>query len=212
MPVCCIKCHFKYAISNVDFKMLRFFFLHKGVILKTAKVAKCTNRFYSVSAENTTIEWRKFHVNSTHQREEKKETERTDRKGEEKAKGNKDIDITKKPLLHLSNEAINKLKEINLKYEGCKILKVCVEAGGCSGYQYSFSLINRNQIQEKEIVAYDKEDCIVLIDKVALDILKDCEIHYTNDLIAKKFVIKNIKNVTSKCSCGNSFDLNIKSP
>lgn len=205
--------------------MLRFFFLHNGVIrLKSAKIAKCRNRFYSVSAENNTIEWRKFRVNSTHPRKEKIETERIkrregterieriERKREAKSEGeNGNIDISKKPLLHLSNEAINKLKEINLKYQGCKILKVCVEAGGCSGYQYSFSLINKNQIQEKEIVAYDKEDCIVLIDKVALDILKDCEIHYTNDLIARKFVIKNIKNVSSKCSCGNSFDLNIKS-
>ncbi|SOV73688.1 iron-sulfur assembly protein, putative [Plasmodium sp. gorilla clade G3] len=112
----------------------------------------------------------------------------------------------KEPIIQLTNEAINKMKEINLKYKNSKALKVCVEAGGCSGFQYSFSLIDKNNIKDKEQIVYDK-DCIVVIDKQVIDILKNSKIHYINNLISKKFTIENIQNISSKCSCGNSFDI-----
>ncbi|CDO62302.1 iron-sulfur assembly protein, putative [Plasmodium reichenowi] len=112
----------------------------------------------------------------------------------------------KEPIIQLTNDAINKMKEINLKYKNSKALKVCVEAGGCSGFQYSFSLIDKNKIKDKEQIVYDK-DCIVVIDKQVIDILKNSKIHYINNLISKKFTIENIRNISSKCSCGNSFDI-----
>ncbi|SOV10349.1 iron-sulfur assembly protein, putative [Plasmodium gaboni] len=118
-------------------------------------------------------------------------------------------DVEKKneePIIQLTNDAINKMKEINLKYKNSKALKVCVEAGGCSGFQYSFSLIDKNKIKDKEQIVYDK-DCIVVIDKQVIDILKNSKIHYINNLISKKFTIENIQNISSKCSCGNSFDI-----
>ncbi|CRG98798.1 iron-sulfur assembly protein, putative [Plasmodium relictum] len=114
----------------------------------------------------------------------------------------------KDKILHLSNDAINKMNEINLKYKNSKALKVNVEAGGCSGFKYSFSLIDKNKIKEKDVVVYDKE-CVVLIDKEAVGILRNSKIHYTNNLISKKFIIENIQNISSKCSCGNSFDINL---
>ncbi|KAI4840463.1 iron-sulfur assembly protein [Plasmodium brasilianum] len=109
-------------------------------------------------------------------------------------------------ILHLSNDAINKMKEVNSKYKNSKALKVCVEAGGCSGFQYSFSLIDKNEIKERDVIVYNKE-CVVIIDKHAVDILRNSKIHYTNNLISKKFTIENIQNISSKCSCGNSFDI-----
>ncbi|SOV10526.1 iron-sulfur assembly protein, putative [Plasmodium sp. gorilla clade G2] len=118
-------------------------------------------------------------------------------------------DVEKKneePIIQLTNDAINKMKEINLKYKNSKALKVCVEAGGCSGFQYSFSLIDKNKIKDKEQIVYDK-DCVVVIDKQVIDILKNSKIHYINNLISKKFTIENIPNISSKCSCGNSFDI-----
>ncbi|EUD69791.1 hypothetical protein YYG_05012 [Plasmodium vinckei petteri] len=120
-------------------------------------------------------------------------------------KENKEI-LMKNTILHVSNEAINKMKEINKKYENEKALKVQVEAGGCSGFQYFFSLIDKNNINEKDIIAYDKE-FVVVINKEASDILKDSKIHYISNLISKKFIIENIQNISSKCSCGNSFDI-----
>ncbi|KJP86514.1 hypothetical protein AK88_03805 [Plasmodium fragile] len=111
-------------------------------------------------------------------------------------------------IIHLTSDAINKMKQINLKYKNSKALKVSVEAGGCSGFQYSFSLIDKTNIQEKDLVAYNKE-CLVVIDKGAAEMLRNSKIDYTNNLIAKKFVIENIQNLSSKCSCGNSFDVKL---
>lgn len=115
---------------------------------------------------------------------------------------------TTKQIIDLSNDAINKMKQINLKYKNSKALKVSVEAGGCSGFQYSFSLIDKTNIQEKDLVAYNRE-CLVVIDKGAAEMLKNSKIDYTNNLIAKKFVLENIQNLSSKCSCGNSFDIKL---
>ncbi|SCM04863.1 iron-sulfur assembly protein, putative [Plasmodium chabaudi adami] len=124
---------------------------------------------------------------------------------EQVEKENKEMSV-KNPILHVSNEAINKMEEINKKYDNKKALKVQVEAGGCSGFQYFFSLIDKNNINEKDIIAYDKE-FVVIINKEACDILKDSKIHYISNLISKKFIIENIQNISSKCSCGNSFDI-----
>ncbi|GAB65028.1 iron-sulfur cluster assembly accessory protein [Plasmodium cynomolgi strain B] len=114
---------------------------------------------------------------------------------------------TTNQIIHLTSDAINKMKQINLKYKNSKALKVSVEAGGCSGFQYSFSLIDKTNIQEKDLVVYNRE-CLVVIDKGAAEILRNSKIDYTNNLIAKKFVIENIQNL-SKCSCGNSFDVKL---
>ncbi|GAW79542.1 iron-sulfur cluster assembly accessory protein [Plasmodium gonderi] len=113
----------------------------------------------------------------------------------------------KNEIIELTQDAINKMKQVNLKYKNSKALKVSVEAGGCSGFQYSFSLMDKNNIKEKDLIVYDKE-CIVIIDKQAAEILRNSRIHYTNNLISKKFIIENIQNISSKCSCGNSFDVN----
>ncbi|CXH93122.1 iron-sulfur assembly protein, putative [Plasmodium berghei] len=118
---------------------------------------------------------------------------------------NKEI-LMKNPILYVSSEAINKMKEINKQYENKKALKIQVEAGGCSGFQYFFSLTDKHNINENDIIAYDKE-FVIVINKEACDILKNSKIHYLSNLISKKFVIENIQNISSKCSCGNSFDI-----
>ncbi|VWU48425.1 iron-sulfur assembly protein, putative [Hepatocystis sp. ex Piliocolobus tephrosceles] len=114
---------------------------------------------------------------------------------------------TNEPTLYLSNEAIQKMKEINEKYENSKALKIRVEAGGCSGFQYSFELIDKKNLNEKEVIVYNKE-CVVIIDKHSAELLKNSKVHYLNNIIYKKFTIENIENLSSKCSCGNSFDIN----
>ncbi|CDU16239.1 hypothetical protein YYC_04924 [Plasmodium yoelii 17X] len=118
---------------------------------------------------------------------------------------NKEV-VMKNSILCVSNEAINKMKEINKQYENKKALKIQVEAGGCSGFQYFFSLTDKNNINENDIIAYDKE-FVIVINKEACDILKNSKIHYISNLISKKFIIENIQNISSKCSCGNSFDI-----
>ncbi|KNA01464.1 iron-sulfur cluster assembly accessory protein [Plasmodium vivax North Korean] len=115
---------------------------------------------------------------------------------------------TGEQIIHLTSDAMNKMKQINLKYKNSKALKVSVEAGGCSGFQYSFALIDKKNIQEKDLVVYNRE-CLVVIDKGAAEMLRNSKIDYTNSLIAKKFVLENIQNLSSKCSCGNSFDVKL---
>ena len=82
-----------------------------------------------------------------------------------------------------------------------KTLRVAVKGGGCSGFQYVFSVVD--QVNEDDKV-FEKEDCRVIIDKTSLNFLEGAEIDYTEELIGSSFKINN-PNATSSCGCGTSF-------
>lgn len=82
-------------------------------------------------------------------------------------------------------------------------LRITVSGGGCSGFQYGFSL---DQTQTSDDQIFEKNDIAVVIDQVSLELLSEAVIDYVEDLASAQFVIKN-PNATSSCGCGNSFSL-----
>jgi iron-sulfur cluster insertion protein len=82
-------------------------------------------------------------------------------------------------------------------------LRIAVSGGGCSGFQYHFTLDNA---QTPDDQAFEKNGISVVIDAVSLGLLSDAIIDYTQDLTSAHFVIKN-PNAASSCGCGNSFSL-----
>ncbi len=81
------------------------------------------------------------------------------------------------------------------------MFRVMVSGGGCSGFQYGFSLDNTRQ--EDDHVFEDK-GVTVVIDEASLGLLAGAHIDYVEELIGASFQIKN-PNATSSCGCGNSF-------
>ncbi|MFT8242654.1 HesB/IscA family protein [Roseomonas sp. BN140053] len=81
-------------------------------------------------------------------------------------------------------------------------LRVAVEAGGCSGFQYRFELAD----------APDAEDYVqegiarVFVDPVSLDLLRGAELDWTDELIGAHFAVRNPQAV-SGCGCGVSFSV-----
>lgn len=82
--------------------------------------------------------------------------------------------------------------------------RVAVNGGGCSGFQYEFTLDDGIPAENDTIIARNGAE--VVIDDVSLGIVGGSELDYTEDLASAGFAIKN-PNATSKCGCGNSFSV-----
>ncbi|MCP5368462.1 MAG: iron-sulfur cluster insertion protein ErpA [Hyphomicrobiales bacterium] len=81
------------------------------------------------------------------------------------------------------------------------MLRIAVSGGGCSGFQYGFSL--DDQRNDDDIVFADK-GVTVVVDDMSLDLVQGSELDYVEDLIGSYFALKN-PNATSTCGCGSSF-------
>ena len=80
-------------------------------------------------------------------------------------------------------------------------LRVFVQGGGCSGFQYGFTF---DEVVNEDDTQMTKSGVTLLIDAVSLQYLVGAEIDYKEDLQGAQFVIKN-PNATTTCGCGSSF-------
>ncbi len=99
--------------------------------------------------------------------------------------------------------AVRKIAAI-LASEGTgAMLRVSVEGGGCSGFQYKFD-VEREKADDDMVIA--QNGATVLIDPVSVGFLSGSEIDFVDDLIGAAFKINN-PNAKSSCGCGTSFSL-----
>lgn len=103
----------------------------------------------------------------------------------------------------LTERAGQRIAEIAAKEAGTKALRISVEGGGCSGFQYKFELIGG---PDTEDVAISNSGGTIVIDPVSLGYLEGSEIDFVDDLIGASFKIKN-PNATAACGCGTSFSI-----
>ena len=103
----------------------------------------------------------------------------------------------------VSETAARRIGEILSREPQGSKLRVSVEGGGCSGFQYKFD-VERDQAPDDIVIARD--GAVVLIDPVSLGYLAGSQIDFVDDLIGAAFKINN-PNVTSSCGCGTSFAL-----
>lgn len=86
-----------------------------------------------------------------------------------------------------------------------KGLRIFVEGGGCSGFQYGFTW--DNEINEEDF-SFDLEgsELKVLVDPMSAQYLQGSTIEYQKTLMAEQFAIRN-PNAQTKCGCGSSFSV-----
>jgi len=102
----------------------------------------------------------------------------------------------------VTDRAFARLAEINAE-NGTKALRIAVEGGGCSGFQYEIKL---DEIAAGDDLVLEKDGQKVLIDSISLPFLSNAVIDFTQELIGARFVIEN-PNATSSCGCGTSFSM-----
>ena len=101
----------------------------------------------------------------------------------------------------VTDRAFARLAEIGAAASG-KALRVAVEGGGCSGFQYEIDL---SEPQADDLILEGAGEKVV-VDEVSLPFLADAVIDFTEELIGARFVIEN-PNATSSCGCGTSFSM-----
>ncbi len=101
----------------------------------------------------------------------------------------------------VTDRAFDRLAEIGAGDQG-QALRVAVEGGGCSGFQYEIKL---DAPADDDLVLEGKGQKVV-VDAVSLPFLADAVIDFTDELIGARFVIEN-PNATSSCGCGTSFSM-----
>jgi len=85
---------------------------------------------------------------------------------------------------------------------GEMMLRVSVDGGGCSGFQYAFTF--ETEVQEGDRT-FEKDGSKVVVDDISLSFVKGATVDFTTELIRSSFQITENPNVESGCGCGASF-------
>lgn len=103
----------------------------------------------------------------------------------------------------LTDNAARRIGEIAAQETHNKLLRISVEGGGCSGFQYRFDLVAEG---DPDDVLIERAGAKVLIDPVSMGYLAGSEIDFVDDLIGASFKVRN-PNATAGCGCGTSFSI-----
>jgi iron-sulfur cluster assembly accessory protein len=101
----------------------------------------------------------------------------------------------------LSAAAARRIREIGAGEGRPLMLRVAVDGGGCSGFQYRFELV---ESAEPDDLTVERDGAAALVDEVSLPFLKGAEIDFAEELAASEFRVHN-PNAKSSCGCGVSF-------
>ena len=103
--------------------------------------------------------------------------------------------------LQVTARAAHRIKEI-AGHSG-DVMRVAVNGGGCSGFQYEFSMVSSRQDDDATM---ERDGATVLVDSVSLPFLKGSTLDFVDDLMGQSFRVQN-PQAKSSCGCGTSFSL-----
>ena len=101
----------------------------------------------------------------------------------------------------VTDRAFARLAEIGAADQG-QALRVAVEGGGCSGFQYEIAL----DAPKSDDLVLEGHGQRVVVDAISLPFLENAVIDFSEELIGARFVIDN-PNATASCGCGTSFSI-----
>jgi len=107
------------------------------------------------------------------------------------------------PNVTISERAARRIGKILQSEGNGAMLRISVEGGGCSGFQYKFD-ISRDKATDDLVISRD--DAVVLVDPTSMGFLSGSEVDFVDDLIGASFRVNN-PNATASCGCGTSFSI-----
>tara|TARA_B100000949_G_scaffold125073_1_gene110650 strand:+ start:114 stop:473 length:360 start_codon:yes stop_codon:yes gene_type:complete len=105
--------------------------------------------------------------------------------------------------LSLTNSAATRIRHLVATQDDAVGLRLAISGGGCSGFQYGFSLDSKTRPDDLVI---ERDGASMLIDGMSVALLKDSQIDWQEDIAGSMFVVKN-PNATAMCGCGTSFSV-----
>ena len=103
----------------------------------------------------------------------------------------------------VTERAAQKIGEILRREPAGTMLRVSVEGGGCSGFQYKFDTA---RAKADDDIVIERSGATVLVDPISLNYMAGSEIDFVDDLIGASFKVNN-PQATASCGCGTSFAL-----
>jgi iron-sulfur cluster insertion protein len=103
----------------------------------------------------------------------------------------------------LSENAARRLHELSASEGRPVMLRVAVDAGGCSGFQYNLDLVESGEAEDLKV---ERDGAAALVDEVSMVLLQGAEIDFVDEIAGAQFRIRN-PNARSSCGCGVSFSV-----
>lgn len=103
----------------------------------------------------------------------------------------------------VTDRAAIRIAEIVAAEATTPVLRVSVEGGGCSGFQYKFDLVGS---RAEDDLVIERNGAVVVIDPLSQQYMEGAEIDFVDDLIGASFKINN-PVATASCGCGTSFSI-----
>ncbi len=103
----------------------------------------------------------------------------------------------------LSERAAARIRQIGEQEGRTVMLRLAVEGGGCSGFQYQFDLVQAGEPADLRI---ERDGAAALVDEVSMVLLQGSEIDFVDELAGAEFKVRN-PNARSSCGCGVSFSI-----
>jgi len=110
---------------------------------------------------------------------------------------------TTTPLLSLTEAAATKIKQLLAEESDLEVLRVAIQGGGCSGFQYGLGF---NSGAAEGDVAFEQHGVTVVVDPYSAPYLSGAEVDYVDSIQAAGFAINN-PNAVASCGCGHSFQV-----
>ena len=112
--------------------------------------------------------------------------------------------MTETPIVSMTQNAVERLERlIAEKKKSNLMLRVYVQGGGCSGFQYGFEF---EEQQEEGDLEFERDGVKLLVDSMSFQYLMGSEIDFVDDLMGTRFVVSN-PNAETTCGCGSSFSI-----
>lgn len=104
----------------------------------------------------------------------------------------------------MTDSCVRRLKELHANEPSAEgnMLRLSVEAGGCSGFQYTFVLDNKKNADDR---VFEKNGVKLVVDNVSYDFVKGSTVDYVEELIRSAFVVSTNPSAVGGCSCKSSF-------
>ncbi|CDW54119.1 iron sulfur cluster assembly 2 [Trichuris trichiura] len=104
--------------------------------------------------------------------------------------------------LNLTDKCAERLRRIAGANE---LLRITVDSGGCSGYEYKFDIVS--DVDSQDDVVFERNGARVVVDKMSMQFLNGATVDYREELIRSAFRIETNPVAKQGCSCGASFSV-----
>lgn len=106
-------------------------------------------------------------------------------------------------VIAVTDRAVKQIATILKDEPQGAMLRVGVDGGGCSGFQYKFAVETQPAEDDLKIA---RDGVTVLVDPVSVDLIKGATLDFVDDLMGRSFRVEN-PNATASCGCGTSFSI-----